>query len=63
LEGAFIGTVVAGCGQTGPLYLPDADPEVVSPAAETSTATPADPAADPDANRKRPEVQPLPAPQ
>jgi predicted small lipoprotein YifL len=64
LIGAFIGIVLAGCGQTGPLYLPDPDPEVVGPPAETSTtATPADPEADPDANRKRPEVQPLPAPQ
>jgi len=53
--GAFIGTVLAGCGQTGPLYLPDDEPEVVSPTTESSTA-------DPDAERKREEAR-LPAPQ
>ena len=51
LIGAFVGTVLAGCGQTGALYLPDEEPEVVSPTTESSTA-------DPDAERKREETRP-----
>lgn len=68
---------IGGCGQTGSLYLPDKDGEVVSSKADTAAAdtsitvvpagdaavTPAvDPAADAEAARKRAE-QRQPAPQ
>ena len=55
LSGALIGATLAGCGQTGPLYLPDQESEVVG-------ATPAS-EADAEAERKRNEEQRQPAPQ
>jgi predicted small lipoprotein YifL len=50
--------VIGGCGQTGPLYLPDQEEEVVG-VTPAGTAT----EADAEAERKRNEEQRQPAPQ
>jgi predicted small lipoprotein YifL len=44
--------VLAGCGQKGPLYLPDQKPAVVTTPAP-SAAVPATPAANPPAPKKQ----------
>ena len=46
---ALAAAALAGCGQTGPLYLPDAGGEVVTRPAPTPAPTPA-PASAPDAS-------------
>jgi predicted small lipoprotein YifL len=53
---------LSGCGQTGALYLPSKEGEVVSKGPDSSvTATPAtDPAAEAEAARKREQRQPAP---
>jgi predicted small lipoprotein YifL len=52
------GATLAGCGQTGALYLPSKEDEVVNKGPEAS-ATDADTAADAEA-RKREQPQPAP---
>jgi predicted small lipoprotein YifL len=55
-------TGLAGCGQTGILYLPPVDGEIVSKGPDATTTTPAtDPAAEAEAARKR-EQTPAPNP-
>ena len=45
--------LLAGCGQKGPLYLPDQKPAVVTPAAPPAAAPATPPAANPTAPRKK----------
>lgn len=58
----LLGAALIGCGQKGPLYLPD-KPRAVIPPQETS-APPATPAAaaGPEEYKKKPAPAPAPAP-
>jgi predicted small lipoprotein YifL len=53
----WAGTALVGCGQTGNLYLPDAESELVVAQPEASATT------DADTDRKRTDEQRQPAPQ
>jgi diaminopimelate decarboxylase len=55
LLGACLLLALAGCGQKGPLYLPDHKPEAVPGAAAPAPATPGSPTENPAA-RKAPRT-------
>jgi predicted small lipoprotein YifL len=54
---ALAAITLVGCGQKGPLYLPDKRPTAV-PATATPTTATAAPATDPDADKPAPSRKP-----